>query len=112
MVIEHSVLLTAQLIQAGVVCVEVSCGVMVRIGNSAEEYVGVDRCPRVVRSARSSQFLGRRARGVLRTGARVLRELVMCPVIAVGGMRRTETMCGVIASGDADLITMSRSFIR
>jgi 2,4-dienoyl-CoA reductase-like NADH-dependent reductase (Old Yellow Enzyme family) len=44
--------------------------------------------------------------------ARALRAHVNIPIIAVGGMRRTETMRGVIESGDADFISMARPYIR
>jgi 2,4-dienoyl-CoA reductase-like NADH-dependent reductase (Old Yellow Enzyme family) len=110
--LEQSVPLAAQLIQAGVDGIEVSCGVMVRVGNSAEEYVGVDR-----RRALSDLLVHRIFSDYVPEAyfvpwARALRQQVTCTVIAVGGMRRTETMCRVIASGDADFIAMARPYIR
>jgi len=44
--------------------------------------------------------------------ARVVKQATNLPVILVGGMRRTETMHEVIASGDADFVAMARPFIR
>jgi 2,4-dienoyl-CoA reductase-like NADH-dependent reductase (Old Yellow Enzyme family) len=44
--------------------------------------------------------------------ARALRAQVSTTIIAVGGMRRTETMCSVLQSGDADFIAMARPYVR
>ena len=44
--------------------------------------------------------------------ARAVKETVDIPVILVGGIRTTQTMADIIRSGDADLLAMSRPFIR
>jgi 2,4-dienoyl-CoA reductase-like NADH-dependent reductase (Old Yellow Enzyme family) len=110
--LRESVALAGRLVEAGVDAIEVSCGVMVRIGNSAEDYVGVDR-----RRALSDLLVHRVFSAYVPEAyfvpwTRALREQVTCTVIAVGGMRSTETMCRVLASGDADFIAMARPYIR
>jgi 2,4-dienoyl-CoA reductase-like NADH-dependent reductase (Old Yellow Enzyme family) len=47
-----------------------------------------------------------------RDWARELQRRVKCTVIAVGGMRTTQTMEDVIASGDADFVSLARPLIR
>lgn len=44
--------------------------------------------------------------------ARAIKDTVSLPVILVGGVRTTETIESLISSGDADLVAMSRPFIR
>ena len=41
-----------------------------------------------------------------------LRDQVDAKIVLVGGLRRTETMERILASGDADFISMARPFIR
>jgi 2,4-dienoyl-CoA reductase-like NADH-dependent reductase (Old Yellow Enzyme family) len=108
----QSVPLAARAVEAGVDAVEVSCGVMVRIGDSAREYVAVDR-----RRAAEDLLLHRvfsppAEEAYFLPWARALRAAVDTTVVAVGGMRRTETMCRVLQSGDADFIAMARPYIR
>jgi 2,4-dienoyl-CoA reductase-like NADH-dependent reductase (Old Yellow Enzyme family) len=112
MALQQSIPLAARAVQEGVDAIEVSCGVMLRIGDSAREYVAVDR-----RRAAADLLIHR----VLAPGAqeayfmpwaRALRAKVQTTVVAVGGMRRTETMCGLLQSGDADFIAMARPYIR
>lgn len=108
----ESVPLAAQLVEAGVDAIEVSCGVMERAGNSAREYVAVDRrrawddllLHRVLsRPAEEAYFV---------PWARELRAGVSTTIIAVGGMRRVETMSTVLDRGDADFVAMARPYIR
>jgi 2,4-dienoyl-CoA reductase-like NADH-dependent reductase (Old Yellow Enzyme family) len=44
--------------------------------------------------------------------ARALRSRVSLPIILVGGVRTTDVMEEVVASGDADFLALSRPFIR
>jgi len=44
--------------------------------------------------------------------ARELRAHTDLPIILVGGMRRADTMAGIVESGVADFISMARPFIR
>ena len=54
-----------------------------------------------------------RQRGLFpRSRAGRKKALKKIPVILVGGIRHTETMADVVASGDADFISMARPFIR
>jgi 2,4-dienoyl-CoA reductase-like NADH-dependent reductase (Old Yellow Enzyme family) len=110
--LEESIPLAARATESGADAIEVSCGVMVRIGDSAREYVAVDR-----RRAIADLLLHR----VLSTGAeeayfmpwaRALRTQLDTTLVAVGGMRRTETMCALLEAGDADFIAMARPYIR
>lgn len=110
--LEQSIPLARGAVEAGADAIEVSCGVMVRIGDSAREYVAIDR-----RRAIADLLVHR----VLSTGAaeayfmpwaRALRAQVETTVVAVGGMRRTETMSALLEAGDADFISMARPYIR
>jgi 2,4-dienoyl-CoA reductase-like NADH-dependent reductase (Old Yellow Enzyme family) len=108
----QSVPLAARAIEAGVDAVEVSCGVMVRIGDSAREYVAVDR-RRAVEDLLLQRVLSQPAEeAYFLPWARALRARVNTTTVAVGGLRRTETMCLVLESGDADFIAMARPYIR
>jgi 2,4-dienoyl-CoA reductase-like NADH-dependent reductase (Old Yellow Enzyme family) len=44
--------------------------------------------------------------------ARAVKAAIKIPVILVGGIRTTETMADVLASGDADFLAFARPFIR
>jgi 2,4-dienoyl-CoA reductase-like NADH-dependent reductase (Old Yellow Enzyme family) len=44
--------------------------------------------------------------------ARAVKAAIKVPVILVGGIRTTETMADVIASGDADFLAFARPFVR
>jgi 2,4-dienoyl-CoA reductase-like NADH-dependent reductase (Old Yellow Enzyme family) len=102
----------ARLVDEGVDAVEVSCGVMERIGNSAAEYVAVD-ARRAIADLLPHRILSDPAEeAYFLPWARQLRTAVETTTIAVGGMRRTETMRSVLESGDADFIAMARPYIR
>jgi 2,4-dienoyl-CoA reductase-like NADH-dependent reductase (Old Yellow Enzyme family) len=47
-----------------------------------------------------------------RSFAKALKRVSDVPLILVGGMRTTQTMTDVIASGDVDFIAMARPFVR
>jgi 2,4-dienoyl-CoA reductase-like NADH-dependent reductase (Old Yellow Enzyme family) len=110
--LEQSIPVAARAVQAGVDAVEVSCGVMVRIGDSAREYVAVGR-RRAAADLLFHRVLSPPAQeAYFMPWARALRARVDATVVAVGGMRRTETMCALLQAGDADFIAMARPFIR
>ena len=44
--------------------------------------------------------------------AQALKKRLKIPIIAVGGLRTTETMERILAAGDADFLSLSRPFIR
>jgi 2,4-dienoyl-CoA reductase-like NADH-dependent reductase (Old Yellow Enzyme family) len=107
-----SVPVAARLVETGVDAVEVSCGVMERAANSAAEYVAVDP-RRAAGDLLLHRLLSRPGHeAYFRPWVQALRAGVRTTIIAVGGMRRTETMCDLLASGDADFIAMARPYIR
>ncbi len=109
---EDAVQVAAQAVSAGVEAIEVSCGVMLRATDSCAAYVAVDH-RRALEDLLPHRILsppGGEAYFV--PWARALREQVTTTVVAVGGMRRTETMAAVLRSGDADFIAMARPYIR
>jgi 2,4-dienoyl-CoA reductase-like NADH-dependent reductase (Old Yellow Enzyme family) len=110
--VQDAVQLAGLVVREGVDAIEVSCGVMLRARDSCAQYVAVDRrralddlLPHRIVSppAREAYFV---------SWARALREQVKTTVVAVGGMRRAETMSAVLRSGDADFIAMARPYIR
>jgi len=52
------------------------------------------------------------AEAYYRPFARAAKAAVDIPVILVGGLRSTQVMNDVIASGDADFLAMARPFVR
>jgi 2,4-dienoyl-CoA reductase-like NADH-dependent reductase (Old Yellow Enzyme family) len=100
------------LVDEGLDAVEVSCGVMTLPTDSARQYVAVDRS----RAARDllvhRLFATSVEEAYFVPWVRAMRERVDTTVVAVGGMRRTETMESVLAAGDADFVAMARPFIR
>jgi 2,4-dienoyl-CoA reductase-like NADH-dependent reductase (Old Yellow Enzyme family) len=102
----------ARVVDEGVDAIEVSCGVMLRATDSCAAYVAVDR-RRAVEDLLPHRLVSPPAgEAYFVPFARALREQVDTTVVAVGGMRRTETMAGVLRSGDADFIALARPFIR
>jgi 2,4-dienoyl-CoA reductase-like NADH-dependent reductase (Old Yellow Enzyme family) len=101
-----------RLVAEGLDGIEVSCNVM-RLGtDSARQYVAVDR-----RRALEDLLLHRLHKGPAEEAyfvpwARRLRAEVDTTIIAVGGMRRTQTMNAVLSAGHADFIAMARPLIR
>lgn len=55
---------------------------------------------------------GEPERPIFRDRAAALKKAVRVPVILVGGIRSPQTAQSIVDSGDADLISMSRPFIR
>ena len=110
--VQDAVELAGRLVRQGVDAIEVSCGVMLRASDSCAEYVAVDR-RRAVADLLAHRILsppGEEAYFV--PWARALRQDVNTTIVAVGGMRRTETMAALVRSGDADFIAMARPYIR
>jgi 2,4-dienoyl-CoA reductase-like NADH-dependent reductase (Old Yellow Enzyme family) len=101
-----------EVVAAGVDAIEVSVNVMGAPSDSAKTYVAVG--PR--RAAEDllvhRLFAEPGPEAYFDDWARRVREAVDTKVILVGGLRTTQTMEGVIASGDADFIAMARPFIR
>jgi 2,4-dienoyl-CoA reductase-like NADH-dependent reductase (Old Yellow Enzyme family) len=110
--LDESVAVARRLAAEGLDALELSCGVMRAPTDSARQYVAVDR-----RRAAADLLPHRLLGGPVPEASfvpwsRRVREQVSVPLVAVGGMRRTETMEQVLATGDADFIAMARPFIR
>jgi 2,4-dienoyl-CoA reductase-like NADH-dependent reductase (Old Yellow Enzyme family) len=100
------------LVAAGVDAIEVSVNVMVAPSDSAKTYVAVGP-RRAAEDLLVHRLLAEPgAEAYFDDWARRLRQTVDTRIILVGGLRTTQTMDGVIGSGDADFIAMSRPFIR
>jgi 2,4-dienoyl-CoA reductase-like NADH-dependent reductase (Old Yellow Enzyme family) len=110
--LEEATNAAAALVAEGLDAVEVSCGVMTAPTDSARKYVAVGRA-RATRDWLVHRVLSEGAdEAYFMPWTRSLRRQVDTTVIAVGGMRRTETMERALAAGDADFVAMSRPFIR
>jgi 2,4-dienoyl-CoA reductase-like NADH-dependent reductase (Old Yellow Enzyme family) len=103
----------AALVAEGVDAIETSVGIMHLLTKSVGRFVGVGWgrafqdmvLPRFVMRADPEAYF--------RPSAHALkRRHPSLPVILVGGIRRTETMAEIVASGDADFISMARPLIR
>jgi 2,4-dienoyl-CoA reductase-like NADH-dependent reductase (Old Yellow Enzyme family) len=110
--LDESVRRAARLVEAGLDGVEVSCGIMQLATDSARQYVAVD-----TRRAIEDWLVHRIGKppadeAYFVPWAEALRQVVDTKIIVVGGMRRTQTMEGVLASGAADFIAMARPLIR
>ena len=111
--VDESVDRAERLVEAGLDAIEVSVNAMLSPTDSANTYVAVDRkraaadflVHRLLSSARPEAYY--------RPLAEALRERgVDCKVVLVGGLRTTQTMNEVLASGDADFLSMARPLIR
>jgi 2,4-dienoyl-CoA reductase-like NADH-dependent reductase (Old Yellow Enzyme family) len=102
----------AALVAEGLDAVEVSCGVMTLPTDSARQYVAVDRARAAQDLLVHRLFATEVEEAYFVPWVRALRKRVQTTVVAVGGMRRTETMESVVAAGDADFVAMARPFIR
>lgn len=110
--LEESVRRAGRLVEAGLDGIEVSCGIMRLATDSARQYVAVDR-----RRALEDLLVHRvlkepAAEAYFMPWAQALRRAVDTTIIVVGGMRTTQTMEGVLASGDCDFVAMARPLIR
>ncbi len=96
----------------GIDAFEVTLGIMGSYLENIRPYVGVGTrravadwlLPRLWRPAGAEAYY--------RDFARALRARVDRPIILVGGLRSTDVMEAVVASGDADFLALSRPFIR
>ena len=100
------------LVAGGADALEISCNVMQLASDSARQYVAVDS-----RRAAQDLLVHRLGKQPAQEAyfvpwARRVREVADVPIVAVGGMRRTQTMNAVLRSGDADFIAMARPLIR
>jgi 2,4-dienoyl-CoA reductase-like NADH-dependent reductase (Old Yellow Enzyme family) len=110
--LDDAITTARELAAEGLDALEISCGVMEAASDSARQYVAVDR-----RRAADDLLLHRllsapAGEAYFLPWAKRVRAEVGITLVAVGGMRSTETMERVIASGDADFVAMARPFIR
>ena len=91
---------------------ETTYGVMRSYFENIRPYVAVGRAQawRNLLIQRVRQPAG--AEAYYRPFARAVKEASGLPVILVGGVRTTQTMTDILASGDADFLAMARPFIR
>lgn len=111
--VEESLPRAAQLEAEGLDAIEVSVGIMHLLTKSSGEFIGVSpgRAWRDLVIHRLWTPAGEEC--YFRDHARAVRKVLeRIPVILVGGIRRTETMADIVASGDADFVSLSRPFIR
>ena len=110
--LEESSRVAALVVDAGLDALEVSCGVMVAASDSARQYVAVDR-RRAADDLLFHRLLSEPAEeAYFMPWVRRVRASVSTTLVAVGGMRRTETMSALLEAGDADFLAMARPFIR
>lgn len=111
--LDESVRRAGRLVEAGLDAVEVSSNVMRGYADSAMPYVAVDR-----RRALADLLLHRVVSGrpapeaYFRPWAQALRAKVATTIVLVGGLRRTQTMEEILASGDADFLALARPLVR
>ncbi len=100
------------LAERGIDGFETTYGVMRSYFENIRPYVAVGRAQawRNLLVQRLRQPAG--AEAYYRPFARAVKEATGLPIILVGGVRTTETMNDVLASGDADFLAMARPFIR
>jgi 2,4-dienoyl-CoA reductase-like NADH-dependent reductase (Old Yellow Enzyme family) len=110
--VPDAVQVAARVVDEGVDAIEVSCGVMLRATDSCAAYVAVDRGRAVEDLLPHRLFSPPAAEAYFVPYARALREQVNTTVVAVGGMRRIETMASVLRAGAADFIALARPYIR
>jgi 2,4-dienoyl-CoA reductase-like NADH-dependent reductase (Old Yellow Enzyme family) len=96
----------------GVDALEGSAGLMTPAAESAPRYVAVGPRRAIEDKLLHRIFKEPVREAYFRDWARELQRRVKCTVIAVGGMRTTQTMEDVIASGDADFVSLARPLIR
>ena len=93
---QESVDMAGRLAEAGIDCIEVSGGTL----SETPERIAVKGIARPEDEAYFRDF------------AAALKARVDVPVILVGGLRTPELMAGLVREGTADLVSMSRPFIR
>lgn len=97
---------------AGLDAIEVSFGVMASYRQNIRPYVGVTRGQALADGMLHRLFARPVPEAYYRDFAHRLKEAVTTPVILVGGLRSTEVMSEIVASGDADLLALARPFVR
>ena len=109
---EESLQRAAVLAERGIDGFETTYGVMRSYFENIRPYVAVGRAQawRNLLVQRARQPAG--AEAYYRPFARAVKEATGLPIILVGGVRTTQTMTGILESGDADFLALARPFIR
>ena len=109
---DESLARASGLAERGIDGFETTYGVMRSYFENIRPYVAVGRAQawRNLLVQRARQPAG--AEAYYRPFARAVKEASGLPIILVGGVRTTETMTDILASGDADFLAMARPFIR
>ena len=110
--VAESVLRASRVVDLGIDAIEVSVGVMQAPTDSANAYVAVDRRRAAQDWLVHRLFSSPNPEAYFRPWAQELKASVDTTVLLAGGMRTTETMNEIVASGDADFVAMARPFIR
>jgi 2,4-dienoyl-CoA reductase-like NADH-dependent reductase (Old Yellow Enzyme family) len=110
--LDDGIKVASALAAEGLDAVEISCGVMTLASDSARQYVAVDRARAAQDLLVHRLFAHEVDEAYFVPWVRALRERTDVTVVAVGGMRRTETMDALLSAGDADFVAMARPFIR
>ena len=100
------------LAERGLDAVEVSYGIMKSYLENIRTYVAVGPAQAARNGLVQRLVKPEGPEAYYRHFARAVKESVDIPVILVGGIRTTQTMADLIRCGDADLLAMSRPFIR
>ena len=110
---EAAVAGAVRLAEAGLDAIEVSANLMRDyVSASIKPYVGVDR-RRAAEDLLLHCLLRRpEPEAYFLPFARMLRERTDVKIVLVGGLRRTETMEGVLERGEADFVALARPLIR
>ena len=112
LVLEESLALAAQLAHEGLDGIEVSLGIMRSYLENIRPYVGVTRGRALADGLVHRLGAALVAEAYYRPFAKAVKAKVDIPVILVGGLRSTQVMDDVIASGDADFLALARPFVR
>ena len=110
--LDESVRRAGRLVEAGVDGIEVSSNVMRGYVDSAKPYVAVDGRRALEDWLLHRVFRAPAGEAYFRPWARALRARVATTIVLVGGLRRAATIEEILASGDADFVSMARPLIR
>jgi 2,4-dienoyl-CoA reductase-like NADH-dependent reductase (Old Yellow Enzyme family) len=110
--VEESVPRAGKIAALGIDAIEVSCNAMRLASDSAAQYVAVDRQRAFADFLWHRLLSGPSPEAYFLDWARALRRAVKTTIVLVGGMRRVDTMEGILRNGDAEFIAMARPLIR
>lgn len=109
---EESMQRARSLAERGIDGFETTYGVMRSYMENIRPYVAVERAQAWRNLVVQRAWKPAGAEAYYRPFARAVKQATGLPVILVGGVRTTDAMTDVLASGDADFLAMARPFIR